>query len=70
MEHQDCMAGKMVDRLIRRGWHIAFAESCTGGLAAAALVEVPDASRVLDSANAICQPRLIRRSTIFPAMQS
>ncbi|MDE7298231.1 MAG: CinA family protein [Lachnospiraceae bacterium] len=42
------MAGKMVARLIRRGWHIAFAESCTGGLAAAALVEVPDASRVLD----------------------
>ena len=33
---------------MERGWHIAFAESCTAGLCAARLVDVPDASRVLD----------------------
>lgn len=40
----------VLDRLIRKGWHISFAESCTGGMAAAALVDIPDASRVLDLA--------------------
>lgn len=35
--------------LAARGWHISFAESCTGGLAAAALVGVPDASAVFDA---------------------
>lgn len=39
----------VVAALIGRKWHIAFAESCTGGLAAARLVNVPDASRVLDA---------------------
>ena len=39
---------RVVDMLIQRGMRIAFAESCTGGLAAARLVSVPDASRVLD----------------------
>lgn len=39
----------LVDRLIEKKWHIAFAESCTGGLAAAKLVGVADASRVLDA---------------------
>lgn len=38
----------MVRALMERGWHIAFAESCTAGLCAARLVDVPDASRVLD----------------------
>lgn len=41
-------AAEVVRELSDRGWHIAFAESCTGGLAAARLVDVPDASRVLD----------------------
>lgn len=42
------MEEQIVKDLIERGWHISFAESCTGGLAAAALVSVPDASKVLD----------------------
>lgn len=43
------LAEKTVERLTERGWKITFAESCTGGLAAAALVEVPNASAVLDA---------------------
>ena len=42
-------AREVVDRLIKRKEHISFAESCTGGLAAAALVDIPDASRVFDA---------------------
>lgn len=42
------MPEQVVEQLIARGWHISFAESCTGGLVAASLVSVPDASRVLD----------------------
>lgn len=43
------LAEKTVNLLIERNWKIAFAESCTGGLAAARLVEVPNASLVLDA---------------------
>lgn len=39
---------KTVELLKQKGWHIAFAESCTAGLAAATLVDVPSASSVLD----------------------
>ncbi len=39
----------VVDMLIKRSWHISFAESCTGGLACGRLVNVPNASRVLDA---------------------
>lgn len=39
----------VVDLLKRKEWHIAFAESCTGGLAAARLVSVADASWVMDA---------------------
>lgn len=39
---------KAVAKLIRRGFHISFAESCTGGLCSGALVSVADASKVLD----------------------
>lgn len=39
----------VVDKLIAKGWTISFAESCTGGLAAARLVSVPDASKVFEA---------------------
>lgn len=39
---------KVVNILIEKGYHISFAESCTGGLAAASIVSVADASKVLD----------------------
>lgn len=39
----------VVEKLREKGWSISFAESCTGGLAAARLVDVPDASRVLNA---------------------
>ena len=42
-------AEAVVNRLMERGWRISFAESCTGGLAAARLVDIPNASRVLDA---------------------
>lgn len=40
---------KVVEQLIKKGCHISFAESCTGGLATAAIVSVADASKVLDA---------------------
>lgn len=40
---------KVVMQLKRCGFHISFAESCTGGLCAARLISVPDASAVLDA---------------------
>ena len=42
------MYQKVVAKLIEKNYHISFAESCTGGLAAATLVGVADASKVLD----------------------
>ena len=42
------MYQEVVNKLIERNYHISFAESCTGGLACAALVSVADASKVLD----------------------
>ena len=39
---------KLVNLLINKGYHIAFAESCTGGLAAARIVNVANASNVLN----------------------
>ena len=43
------IAEEVVDRLMERGWRISFAESCTGGMACARLVDVPDASKVLNA---------------------
>lgn len=42
-------AERLVSLLASRGLHIAFAESCTGGLLAAGLIAVPSASAVLDA---------------------
>jgi PncC family amidohydrolase len=39
---------KVVEKLIEKGYHITFSESCTAGLACAKLVNVPDASKVLN----------------------
>jgi PncC family amidohydrolase len=39
---------KVVDKLIEKGYHISFAESCTGGLCCGTLVNVTNASKVLD----------------------
>lgn len=41
-------AQQLVTLLLEKGWHISFAESCTGGKAAAGIVDVPSASGVLD----------------------
>lgn len=42
------LAQRLVETLQRRGWHVTFAESCTGGLLAACLTSVPGASVVFD----------------------
>ena len=43
------IAERVVNALIKHGLHISFAESCTGGLAAARIVDVPNASFVLEA---------------------
>lgn len=49
MEHEYTnIPAEIVERLMAKGWRISFAESCTGGMAAAALVDVPSASSVFD----------------------
>ncbi len=42
-------AHRVVDLLMQKGWHISFAESCTGGKAAAGIVDVANASAVFDA---------------------
>ncbi len=49
MESYDLIAQAVIQKLKACGYHISFAESCTGGLATARLVSIPDASRVLDA---------------------
>ncbi|MGN0521396.1 MAG: CinA family protein [Eubacterium sp.] len=39
---------QLVDRLLEKKYHISFAESCTGGLCCGNLVNVTNASKVLD----------------------
>ena len=38
-----------VEALLKKNWSISFAESCTGGLACARLVDIPNASGVLNA---------------------
>lgn len=40
---------RVVNALIQKGYHIACAESCTGGLLCGRIINVPNASAVLDS---------------------
>ena len=42
------MEKEVVSKLINKGYSIAFAESCTAGLCAAKLVDIADASKVLE----------------------
>ena len=39
---------QLVNKLIEQNWHIACAESCTGGLVASRIVNVANASKVFD----------------------
>jgi PncC family amidohydrolase len=42
------LASDVVQSLCERGLRVAFAESCTGGLAAAAITNIPGSSQVLE----------------------
>ena len=48
-EEIDARAALIVDILTEKKWTISFAESCTAGLAAAHLVDIPSASNVFNS---------------------
>ncbi|MCR5154974.1 MAG: CinA family protein [Lachnospiraceae bacterium] len=39
---------ELVELLIKKKWHVASAESCTGGLFAAGLIDIADASKVIN----------------------
>ena len=40
----------LVEKLMKKGYKISTAESCTGGLLAAKIIDVPNASNVIDEA--------------------
>ena len=42
------LARRLLDGCARRGWHLATAESCTGGLIVACLTEIPGSSAVVE----------------------
>lgn len=48
MKKVEAEAKKLVEILAKGGLHVSFAESCTGGLAAAMITSVPGASEVFD----------------------
>ena len=48
MEHKEIQY-QLVEKLIQLGWHISLAESCTGGKACGKIVDVADASKVLNA---------------------
>lgn len=43
------IAENVVNKLIEKGWTVSFAESCTGGMVCARLVDVANASKVLNA---------------------
>lgn len=43
---EETLEGVLVEMLVRRGWTVATAESCTGGLLSGRIVDYPGASRV------------------------
>ena len=47
-EKLDKTASNVVKLLLQRGWHVAFAESCTGGLLSQTITSVPGASAVYE----------------------
>lgn len=49
MENRNQKEFIVVKKLIEKGYHISCAESCTGGMVTATLVNVPDTSKVLDA---------------------
>ena len=48
-EQRQQTAEKVVEKLIEKRWTVSFAESCTGGMACARLVDVANASKVLNA---------------------
>ncbi len=59
---------RVVALLVRKGWQIAFAESCTGGMAAAKIVGVPGASQVLSASFVTYSPEAKQRIVgVLPA---
>ena len=40
---------QVIHKLMKKGWTVSFAESCTGGMVCARLVDVPNASQVLNA---------------------
>ena len=59
-EGAETMEGVVVENLKKRGWRLAFAESCTGGLVANRLTNVPGSSTVFDGSIVAYTPALKR----------
>lgn len=49
MSELETVVRNVVDKLIKNKMTISFAESCTGGLCCGRLVDIPDASKVLNA---------------------
>lgn len=60
-------AEKLVHELLKRGYHITTAESCTGGLVAAAIVDVSGASEVFEEGYVTYSDRVKEKLLGVPA---
>ncbi len=56
------LASRVVELLAARGEHVALAESCTGGLIASLITEVPGASRVFEAGYVVYANRIKARA--------